>query len=90
MSVPVMLGLVLGVGVVLLGVGALMVHGWITGLAIQRARQEDVPRLLETSGRTLTGLVRALRRTTPEVQSVAIPGVARAESERGGEGAIER
>ncbi|MGA5270304.1 hypothetical protein [Streptomyces lydicamycinicus] len=40
---------------------AMLVHGRIAGQAIRRARTEDLPRMLETSGHTLVGLFSSLR-----------------------------
>lgn len=60
-SILVVLCVVL-LALVALGVVALAVHGRVARAAIDRARQEDVPELLETSGRTLTALVTASRR----------------------------
>lgn len=69
---------VVSLAVVALGVVALAVHGRVARAAIDRARQEDVPELLETSGRTLTRLVTASRRVVAAEQSALASGVRQA------------
>ncbi|MET9646267.1 hypothetical protein [Streptomyces syringium] len=53
--------LVVLVSLVLTCLVAIMIHGRIAGQAVRRARAEDLPRMLEASGRTLVGLLSAFR-----------------------------
>ncbi|MFD9630045.1 hypothetical protein [Streptomyces violascens] len=60
---------------------AMLVHGRIAGQAIRRARAEDLPQMLETSGRTLVDLFGSLRRKARRLlpgagtdQAAAAPG----------------
>jgi hypothetical protein len=77
-DVPILAVLCLGLlAVVALGAVASAVHERAARAAIDPARGEDVPQLLASSGRTLTGLVAALHRVVP-ADAPAPPG----ESER--------
>ncbi|MCX4673573.1 hypothetical protein OG453_44260 [Streptomyces sp. NBC_01381] len=45
----------------LTGLAALVIHGRIAEQAMRRGRSEDLPQMLESSGRTLVGLTGAAR-----------------------------
>ncbi|MFJ2566550.1 hypothetical protein ACIO02_27070 [Streptomyces sp. NPDC087568] len=59
MSLPVLFA-VIAVLLVVIVLAALVVHAHIAGEAVRRAREEDLPQLLETSSKTLTDLLGSL------------------------------
>ncbi|MFV8133219.1 hypothetical protein [Streptomyces syringium] len=61
MPSPVAAVLIVVVSLVLVCLVAMMVYGRIAGQAMRRARAEDLPRMLDSSGRTLVGLLGSLR-----------------------------
>ncbi|MFE4977387.1 hypothetical protein ACFRAR_35420 [Kitasatospora sp. NPDC056651] len=85
MSVRVLLCVVLVGVLAVVCVVAMVIHGLLARIAMSRARPEDLPRLLEGSGKTLTGLFGFFSRRVPIARDASVPSDGEASAAEEGE-----